>query len=128
MEKNPDSLSEKIAGLDPKSIIMVALINEEGGIFGFHINEAFRSIYPTDRKKYSMTAARLSAGFGSALATDKDGVASETEAIVIIRRAAIHYYTRIPGSKKANIVAVWFSRKGAEITTMSDRIRGFLGP
>ena len=126
IEKNPDLLAEKIATLDPNSIIIVALISDMGEIFGFYVNDSFRSSYSMDRKKYSMTAARLSVGFGSALATDKDGVASETEAIVVIRRTTIHYYTRIPDSKKSNIVAVWFSRNNADITTMSDKIRGFL--
>ena len=122
---SPDKLAEKIAGLDDQAIIMVSLISEVGDITGFFVNENYRSQYSTDRKKYGMIAARLAIGFGAALATDKDGMVSETEAVAIIRRSAIHYYTKIPNVNTSTIVAVWFNRDHTNITFMSDQIRRF---
>jgi hypothetical protein len=125
IEKSPDQLAEKIAHLDDDSIIMVSLIREVGEITGFFVNEKYRSQFSTDRKKYGMIAARLAVGFGAALATDKDGMVSETEAVAIIRRSAIHYYTKIPNVSTSPIVAVWFNRDQTNITAMSDQIRKF---
>jgi hypothetical protein len=127
IEKSPDKLAEKIALLDEKSIILVVLMSEIGDIFGFYVNEVYRTNFSTDRKKYEMIAAHLSAGFGSALATDKDGMVSETEALAIIRRTTIHYYTKISNPKKPTIVAVWFNRDTTNVIEMSDRIRRYLG-
>jgi hypothetical protein len=124
IEKEPDKLAEKVAKLDLSSIIMVCLIDEVGRIFGFHVNEAHRANYPPDKKKYEMIAARVTVGFGSALASEKDGV-SETEALVLIRETSVHYYTRVR-AKTPIIVGVWFT-KDANITQMSSRVRGIFG-
>ncbi len=102
-------------------------MSEFGEIFGFYVNEGYRSDYSTDRKKYEMIAARLAVGFGAALASDKDGIVSETEALAIIRRTSIHYYTKIPNAKKPTIVAVWFNRGNTNVTAMNDRIRKYVG-
>jgi hypothetical protein len=124
MKNDPDKLAEKIAKLDPSSIIIVSLIDEVGRIFGFYVNEAHREKYPPDRKKYEMIAARVTVGFGSALASEKDGV-SETEGLVLIRKTSLHYYTRVNGSKPF-IVGVWFT-KNANVTQMSPRVRAIFG-
>ena len=125
IDNGPERLAENIAKLDTNSIIIVALMSDVGEIFAFYVNEGYRSDYSTDRKKYELIAARLAVGFGAALATDKDGLVSETEALAIIRRNTIHYYTKIPHAKKPTIVAVWFNRGNTNVTEMSDRIRKY---
>jgi hypothetical protein len=125
LEKDPDKLAEDIGSLDQRQIIMVSLIDEVGEILGFYLNQAYCAQYSSDRKKYGMIAARLSVGFGAALATDKDGMVSETEAVAIIRKNAIHYYTRIPGTRTPTIVAIWFNRKNTDVSVLSERIRAY---
>lgn len=122
--KSPDELARKIADLDD-SFILVALISELGEILGFHVSEAYRSILPLDRKKFANLATRSAISYGAAMATSDDGLVSETEGIVVIRRSDIHYYTRVQGEKPV-LVAVWF-QKDANVTAMSNKIRGLFG-
>jgi hypothetical protein len=128
IEKTPDKLAEEIVRLNQSSIILVALIDEMGNIVGFHVNDNYRSTYSTDREKYGMIATRLSIGFGAALATDEDGIVSETEAIAIIRRSTIHYSTMIPDLKTHIIAAIWFNRDNTDVAAMSKRIHRLFRP
>jgi hypothetical protein len=129
LEEDPNKLAERIARIAPSSIALVSIISPMGDIFGFYVNEHFRETFSSDRTKYQMIASRLLVGFGAAQASEKDGMVSETEAIVLIRRGTIHYYTPLRGGKEGSaIVAVWFDRKMArDIMTLSDQIRAFIG-
>lgn len=120
-QSEAEKLAEKILALEDK-VILAGVVDERGDVIGGKVNEAYKSRFSDDKKDWELIGSRAAVIMGAVRASD--GVLSDIESIVSIRKDSKQLLTWIPD--KRVIVAAILPRS-VDGGIVSEKIRRLFG-